>query len=94
VQLATKKTIVVKSIYYSALTIKSSQLNSMFRKLATTLQIICSKDYATMAPELYSSDSVRTAAERTKLALKKYLKAMQTEHNSGSYSTTGKSYTC
>lgn len=62
----------------------------MFRKLATTLQIICSKDYATMAPELYSSDSVRTAAERTKLALKKYLKAMQTEHNSGSYSTTGK----
>lgn len=47
-----------------------------------------------MAPELYSSDSVRTAAERTKLALKKYLKAMQTEHNSGSYSTTGKSYTC
>nr|ACR37427.1 unknown [Zea mays] len=32
----------------------------MFRKLATTLQIICSKDYATMAPELYSSDSVRT----------------------------------
>lgn len=66
----------------------------MFRKLATTLQIICSKDYATMAPELYSSDSVRTAAERTKLALKKYLKAMQTEHNSGSYSTTGKSYTC
>jgi hypothetical protein len=63
-----------KSIYSSPLTIKSSQLNSNFQKLATTLQIICSKDYVTMAPDLYSS-SVRTAAERTKLALKKYTKA-------------------
>jgi hypothetical protein len=84
-----------KSIYSSALTIKSSQLNSKFHKLETTLQIICRMDYyVTMAPDLYSSESVRTAAKRTKLALKKHTKAvaqkkkliMQTEHNSGSYS--------
>jgi hypothetical protein len=68
-----------KSIYSSALTIKSSQLNSKFQKLATTLQIICSKDYVTMAPDLYSS-SVRTAAERTKLALKKYTKAIHANY--------------